>query len=76
VFGCISVVVEGACVKDCRELGLYKVGKIGWSLGDECVGKKGSLVTDWGRMGEEVEGRGKEWVRRGRTICWKESNGF
>jgi hypothetical protein len=27
VFGCISVVeVEGACVRDCRELGLYIVG--------------------------------------------------
>jgi hypothetical protein len=31
VFGCISVVVvEGACVRDCRDLGLCKVGILGW----------------------------------------------
>jgi hypothetical protein len=42
VFGCISaVVVEGAC----RGLGLCKVGIVGWSVGDECVGEKGNLVT-------------------------------
>jgi hypothetical protein len=29
VFGCISVVVEGVCVRDCRGLGLYIVGRIG-----------------------------------------------
>jgi hypothetical protein len=29
VFGCISVVIEGACVRDCRDLGLCKVGAVG-----------------------------------------------
>jgi hypothetical protein len=39
VFGCISVVVlEGACVRDCRSLGWCKVGIVGWSVGDECEG--------------------------------------
>jgi hypothetical protein len=60
VFGCISVfVIKGACVRDCRGLEFCKVGIIDWSLGDECVGGRGSLVTGWGRMGEEGEGRGK-----------------
>jgi hypothetical protein len=49
VFGCISVVVEeGACVRDCRGLGLCKVGIVGWSVGDEIEGGKDSLVTGWG----------------------------
>jgi hypothetical protein len=56
VFGCISVVVEGACVRDCRGLGLCKDGIIGWSVGDRCVGGRSSLVTGWGRMGREGEG--------------------
>jgi hypothetical protein len=47
VFGCISVVVVyGACVKNCRGLGLYKVGTVGWSVDGECVGGRGSVVTD------------------------------
>jgi hypothetical protein len=30
VFGCISVaVVEGAYIRDCRELGLYIIGTVG-----------------------------------------------
>jgi hypothetical protein len=70
VFHCISVVVEGAYVRDCRVLGFCKVGIVGWSVGDECVGGKGSLVTGWGRMGGEGEGWGREWVRRSRTSCW------
>jgi hypothetical protein len=57
VFGYISVVVEeGICVKDCRGLGLCKVGTVGCSVGDKCKGGRGSLVTSWGRMGEEGEG--------------------
>jgi hypothetical protein len=45
VFGCISVVVvEGACVRDCRGLELYKVGIVGLSAGDECVVGRGDLV--------------------------------
>jgi hypothetical protein len=60
VFGYISVVVvEGGCVRDCRSLGLCKFGIVGWLLGDECVGGRGSLVTGWGRMGGEGEGRGE-----------------
>jgi hypothetical protein len=45
VLGCISVVVEHACVRDCRVLGLCKVAIVGWSAGDECVGGRGNLVT-------------------------------
>jgi hypothetical protein len=33
------VVVESACVSDCRDLRLCKVGIVGWSVGDECVGE-------------------------------------
>jgi hypothetical protein len=29
VFGCISTVVEGACVRDCRWLRLCMVGTVG-----------------------------------------------
>jgi hypothetical protein len=72
VFGHISVViVEGACVRDCRGLGLCKDGIVGWSVGDECVGERGSLVTGWSRIGGEGEGRRREWVRRGRMSCWE-----
>jgi hypothetical protein len=72
VFGCISVfVVEGACVRDCRGFELCNIGLVGWTVGDACVGGRNSLVTGWGRMGGECEGREKEWVRRGRTIFWE-----
>jgi hypothetical protein len=57
IFGCISLVVEGACVRDYGGLGLCKVGIVGWSIGDECVGGRGSLVIGWGRMRGESEGR-------------------
>jgi hypothetical protein len=60
VFGYISIVKEGVCVKDYRGLGLCKVGIVGWSVGDECEGGRGSLVTDWGR----VEGDGDNWGKR------------
>jgi hypothetical protein len=36
---------------------LCKVGIVGWSIGDECVGGRGSLVIGWGRMRGESEGR-------------------
>jgi hypothetical protein len=46
MFGNISVVVEeGVCVRDCKGLGLYKVGIVGCSVGDEYEGRWGSLVT-------------------------------
>jgi hypothetical protein len=39
VFGYISVVVEeGVCVRVCKDLGLYTVGIVGCSVGDECEG--------------------------------------
>jgi hypothetical protein len=41
VFGCISaVIVKSVCVRDCRELGLYIVGTVGYSVG-ECVQGRG-----------------------------------
>jgi hypothetical protein len=46
MFGYISVIVEeGVCVKDYRVLGLYKVGTVGCSVGDEYEGGRGSLVA-------------------------------
>jgi hypothetical protein len=46
VFGYISVVIEeGVCVRDCRGLGLCKVGIVGCLVGDECEEGRGSLVT-------------------------------
>jgi hypothetical protein len=65
VFGCISVVTQGACVRHFRALVLC------WSVGDECVGGSGSLVAGWGRIAGEDEAWGREWVRRGRTSCWE-----
>jgi hypothetical protein len=32
-----SIVVVGACVRDCRGLGLCMVGTVGSSLGGDCV---------------------------------------
>jgi hypothetical protein len=29
MFGCISVIVEGACVRGCRGLELYAIGTVG-----------------------------------------------
>jgi hypothetical protein len=49
VFEGISLVVEGACVRDFRWLGLCTVGTLGYSVGGECVGGRGSLVTGWRR---------------------------
>jgi hypothetical protein len=40
VFRYVSVVVEeGVCVRDCRGLGLYKVGIVDWSVSDGCEGE-------------------------------------
>jgi hypothetical protein len=36
-----------------------------------CAEGMGSLVTGWGRVGGEVEGRGRKWVRRGRMSSWE-----
>jgi hypothetical protein len=49
VFGYISVVVEeGVYFRNCRGLGLCKVGIVVCSVGDECEGGRGSLVIGWG----------------------------
>jgi hypothetical protein len=59
VFGCISVVVDGAYFRDCRGFGLCKVGILDWSVNDVCVGERGSLVRGWEPVGREGEGWGK-----------------
>jgi hypothetical protein len=69
VFGCISVVVEGAFVRNCRGMGLCKVGVVGWSVGDDYVGVTGTLVTGWRGVGREGEGRVREMVRKDRMSC-------
>jgi hypothetical protein len=71
VFGCISVVlVEGACVRDYKSLALCKVGIVHWSVGDECVRGRDSLVTGWGRRGGADDGWRKRVGERGRTRFW------
>jgi hypothetical protein len=68
VLGCISVVVvEGACVRDYRDLWLCQVGIVSWTAGDECVGVRVSLVTGWGIMGGESEGLGQRLVEKGQN---------
>jgi hypothetical protein len=52
-------------------LGFCKVGTVAWSAGGECVGVRGSVVTGWGRTGGGGEGRGREWMRRGRKSSWE-----
>jgi hypothetical protein len=56
---CISAVVEGDCVRDCRGLELCTVGTVGLSEGGECVVGKGSMARDWGRIGGGGEAGGK-----------------
>jgi hypothetical protein len=46
MFGSISVAVEeSVCIRDCRGLGLCKVGTVDCSVGDKYEGGRGSLVT-------------------------------
>jgi hypothetical protein len=40
-------------------------------MGGECVGRRSSVVTDWGRIGGGGEYRGREWMGRGRKSCWE-----
>jgi hypothetical protein len=55
VFGYISFTIEeGVCVKDCRSLGLCKVGIVCCSVGDECEVGRGSSGD---RLGENGRGR-------------------
>jgi hypothetical protein len=56
-------------------LGLCKVGIVGWSADGECVGGIGSVVTGWGRMGGEGEGR-ETMYEKGQKEVGKESNGL
>jgi hypothetical protein len=63
-------------LRDCKGLGLCKVSIVGWSVGDGCEVGRGSLVTDWGRMGGKVRAGGREWVRRGRQVVGEGRNGF
>jgi hypothetical protein len=55
---------------------MCKVGIVVLSVGNECEGGRGSLLTGWGRIEGEGEGKGREWVRRGRMICWKGAMDF
>jgi hypothetical protein len=50
---------------------LCKVGIVGWSAGDECVGGRCSLVTSWGRVGGAGISRGRARMRRGRRSSWE-----
>jgi hypothetical protein len=67
MFGYISVVVvEGACVSNCRGLAFCTVGTVGWSVGGECVGERGSVMTGcgWirggGEDGERMDEKGQK----------------
>jgi hypothetical protein len=57
--GASLIVVEGAFVRDYRRLGLSTVGTVEYSVGGECVGGRGSLMTGWERIGGEGEEGGK-----------------
>jgi hypothetical protein len=59
VFRCISVVVEGACVRDFRMLKLCAIVIVGLSADGKCVGRRGSVVTGWRWIGRGGEDRGK-----------------
>jgi hypothetical protein len=60
VFGYISVVVvEGACVRYFSGLGFYKFGIVGWSVGDEGIGGRDSLLTVWGEWEGKVRTGGE-----------------
>jgi hypothetical protein len=79
VFVCVWVYFccsGGYLCQGLKGLGMCKVGIVGWSASDECVGGRCRLVTGWGRLGGEGEGRGREWVRRGKTSFGEESNAF
>jgi hypothetical protein len=45
-----AVVVDGACVNDCRGLGVCTVGTVIVN-GCNCVGWRSSVVAGWGRIG-------------------------
>jgi hypothetical protein len=43
--GISTVVVEGACIRDCRGLRVCTVGTVASSVGGECAGQRDSVVT-------------------------------
>jgi hypothetical protein len=60
VFAYISVVVmESACVRDFRRLGLCAVVTVGSSVGGEYVGERDSVGTGWQRIGGGGEDEGE-----------------
>jgi hypothetical protein len=72
VFGCISVVVvKGACVRDCRGLGLCTLGPSRLVSHGECVGGRGCVVTGWGRIGGIGKDQLREWMRKVRNSSWE-----
>jgi hypothetical protein len=55
---------------DFSRLGVFMVGIVNYSTGGECAGGSGSVLTCWGRIGGGGEGRGREWMRKGRKRSW------
>jgi hypothetical protein len=47
------------------------VGTVGYSVGVECAGGRGSVVTCWGRIGRVSEYRAREWMGRGKKSSWE-----
>jgi hypothetical protein len=77
VLGFISVVVvEGACVQDCRGLGLCTVGTVGQSAGGEFVGGRVSVVTGWEKIGGGGEDRGQSGLEGAERIVGRENSGL
>jgi hypothetical protein len=52
---------------------VFKVGIVGWSAGGELIGRRGSVVTGWRRMGGGGE-RGESRRGRAERINGKENN--
>jgi hypothetical protein len=77
VFGYISVVVvEGVFVRDCRGMGLCAIGTVGQTVGGECAGGKGRVVTGWGRIEGGGEDRGKSGWEGAERVVGRGNNGL
>jgi hypothetical protein len=59
-------VVEGACVRNCRGIGLCSVGTVSQSAGGKCGGGRYSEVKSRRKRRGGDEDRTKEWMKRGR----------
>jgi hypothetical protein len=67
VLGCIcTLVLEDVCVRDFRGLGVFAFGTVDESPDGECIGGRGSVMTDWGRVGGGGKDSSTEWNRSGR----------